>query len=142
MLGIMILAGGVAFGCQCVRWYLEREDRKEREHFNGFLRLTALRNEGSAFGLLPVKNGWLAVLSAAFLALSAGLYRKCRFGCALVLGGGVSNLWERLRYGGVFDYVAFPKAPEKLRRYVFNLADFAIILGALAIALGEGKRKK
>jgi len=58
-----------------------------------------------------------------------------------VLGGGLSNLWERVMHGGVYDYLQFPKAPEKLRRYVFNLADLAILFGVIAVALG-GRRKK
>ena len=142
MLVSIVLAGVVAFGCQCARWYLEREGRRESEHFGGHIRLTALWNPGSAFGLLPIEGTWLAALSAAVMALGACLYRGCRMGCALLLGGGLSNLWERLRYGSVFDYIAFPKAPEKLRRYVFNLADFAIFLGAIAIVLGERKSRK
>lgn len=44
-----------------------------------------------------------------------------------------SNLWERLCHGRVFDYVHFPKAPGPLRHYVFNLADFAILAGVLAL---------
>ena len=142
MLGIILLTGAVVFGCQCARWYLEREDRKESEHLGGRIRLTALRNDGSAFGLLPIKGGALAALSAAVMALCVWLYRGCRLGCALLLGGGISNLWERVRHGSVFDYIVFPKASEKLRRYVFNLADIAIFLGAIAIVLGTRKRKE
>ena len=42
----------------------------------------------------------------------------------------------------VYDYVRFPKAPGALKRYVFNLADFAIFAGAIALLLGSGKRRK
>ena len=142
MLVTMVLAGAIALGCQCARWYLEWEGRKESEHWGGRVKLTALRNSGAAFGLLPLSGKWLAAASAVVLTISAALYRGCRMGCALILGGGLSNLWERVRHGSVFDYIAFPKAPEKVRRYVFNLADFAIFVGTVIVLLSERKKKR
>ncbi|WP_300638328.1 signal peptidase II, partial [uncultured Oscillibacter sp.] len=58
----------------------------------------------------------------------------------LVAGGGLSNLWERLRRGRVYDYLRFPKAPGPLGRYVYNLADLAIFLGAAGLLLGRRRR--
>ena len=60
----------------------------------------------------------------------------------LVLGGGLSNLRERLHTGAVYDYLQFPKAPSPLNRYVFNLADLAIILGSCRLASGKPDRRK
>lgn len=60
----------------------------------------------------------------------------------LVLGGGLSNLWERLRLGRVYDYIRFPKAPGRLGRYVFNLADLAVFLGAAGLLLGRRRRRR
>lgn len=60
-------------------------------------------------------------------------------GAGLALGGGLSNLWERVRYGRVYDYVRFPKLP-RLWRYVWNLADFAIVLGGTLLALLDRKK--
>ena len=60
----------------------------------------------------------------------------------LVLGGGLSNLWERLRWGRVYDYLRFPKAPGFLKRYVFNLADLAVLLGAAGLLLGRVRRPR
>ena len=58
---------------------------------------------------------------------------------SLVLGGGLSNLLERLRHGKVYDYLAFPKAPKPVNRYVYNLADIAILIGGL---LWSGGKKR
>lgn len=52
---------------------------------------------------------------------------------------GLSNLWERVRYGRVYDYVRFPKLP-RLWRYVWNLADFAIVLGGTLLTLLDRKK--
>ena len=137
----ILLGGAVACACVAVRWQLDRPERQDSEHFGGIVKLTGLRNCGSAFGLLRLTAKQLSVLSAALLAWSLTLWRESRIGCALVLGGGLSNLWERVMHGGVYDYLQFPKAPKKLRRYVFNLADLAILVGAIAVALGGRKKK-
>ena len=57
----------------------------------------------------------------------------------LVLGGGLSNLLERLLHGKVYDYIQFPKAPGKLKRHVYNLADFAILLGGISLLFRKKK---
>ena len=56
-----------------------------------------------------------------------------------MLGGGLSNLMERLLHGKVYDYLQFPKAPGRLKRYVYNLADFAILLGGIGLLLRKKK---
>ena len=61
-------------------------------------------------------------------------------GVGLILGGGLSNLLERLRQGKVYDYVQFPKAPGRIKQYIFNLADFAIRLGGLCLSLRKKTR--
>ena len=137
----ILLGGAVACACVAVRWQLDRPERQDSEHFGGIVKLTGLRNCGSAFGLLRLTAKQLSVLSAGLLAWSLTLWRESRIGCALVLGGGLSNLWERVMHGSVYDYLQFPKAPKKLQQYVFNLADLAILAGVIAMALGGRKKK-
>ncbi|MHA5219195.1 signal peptidase II [Dysosmobacter sp. Phy] len=120
--------------CTLARWYLERPGRRERSALGGRIKLTALWNRGAAFGL-PLGREALMVLSALVLGVTVLFRRQSPFGAGLVLGGGLSNLWERLRYGKVLDYLRFPAAPGKLKKYVYNLADLALFLGALWLAL-------
>lgn len=120
--------------CTLARWYLERPGRRERSALGGRIKLTALWNRGAAFGL-PLGREVLMVLSALVLGVTVLFRRRSPFGAGLVLGGGLSNLWERLRYGKVLDYLRFPAAPGKLKKYVYNLADLALFLGALLLAL-------
>ncbi|QUO39374.1 signal peptidase II [Dysosmobacter sp.] len=120
--------------CTLARWYLERPGRRERSALGGRIKLTALWNRGAAFGL-PLGREALMVLSALVLGVTVLFRRRSPFGAGLVLGGGLSNLWERLRYGKVLDYLRFPAAPGKLKKYVYNLADLALFLGALWLAL-------
>ena len=121
--------------CTMARWYLERPGRKERSVLGGKVRLTTLWNRGAAFGL-PLGREVLVVLSTLVLAATALFWcRRNPFGAGLVLGGGVSNLWERLRHGKVLDYLRVPALPGKLGKMVYNLADLALFLGALLLAL-------
>ena len=60
---------------------------------------------------------------------------------ALVVGGGLSNLIDRLQYGGyVVDFINLGIGP--LRTGVFNLADVAIMAGALALVLSGPLQRK
>ena len=120
-------------GCAAVRRYLNQTGRRERTFFRGQVRLTGLWNTGAAFNLpIPARTLWAA--SAGALALVWAQRRRAPAGAGLMLGGGLSNLWERLWQGGVYDYVQFPRSPKPLNRYVFNLADFAILAGGLICA--------
>ena len=125
--------------CTAARWYLDRTSRRETEHAGGRIRLRAMRNGGAAFGL-PIRKEALPAASLAALGMLWTQRRKSPVGVGLALGGGLSNLLERLRRGSVYDYLQFPQAPGRLKRYVFNLADLAILLGGLALALRRKRR--
>lgn len=137
----LLLAGAAAALCVVTRWYLDH-DRRDGMYARGYVRLTALRNQSGAFGVLRLRAGALAALSAAALAGCLLLYRRSRVALGLLLGGGASNLWERARHGSVYDYVQFPKAPGPVRRYVWNLADFFILLGAIGLLLEKWQKKR
>ncbi len=134
----ILIAAAVLALCTAARWYLDRPERRDSEFAGGRVRLTTLWNEGAAFGL-PIPKRVLMILSVLALGALWTLRRQSPVGTGLILGGGLSNLLERLKTGRVFDYVKFPKAPGKLRRYVYNLADFAVFLGGLFWLLTKRK---
>ena len=145
----MIFTGAVfaivLAACALTRCYLDRSSRRDEVFLGGRAATRTVRNHGGGFGL-RLGGRALAVSSAA--ALGVTLARSLRerrllprLGAGLLLGGGVSNLTERLRRGWVYDYVQFPRAFGNLKRLVFNLADFAILLGGLLLVLTQ-KRKK
>jgi signal peptidase II len=121
----------------------------------GWLRIMHTENPGAAFGVLAEGNPFLrsAVLigvSAAVLVFVAlALWGRgssfntplTRLGLSLILGGAIGNLYDRVLYGAVTDFIeayhgawSFP---------AFNVADSAITVGAalLLIDLLRGKRK-
>jgi signal peptidase II len=99
-----------------------------------------VRNYGGVFGIFQGK-GWLfALLSTIFLAILAG-YVFVERGLAsfeyvcygLIVGGGVSNVLDRLIYGSVIDFIDLKGIPNWY--YVFNTADTLIHLGIWPLLL-------
>jgi len=111
----------------------------------GFFSLTHVRNPGGAFGFMaqnssPLRH-WLFLLAAVF-ALGMILYfyhqtprshRFFGFALALIFGGAIGNLVDRLRFGEVVDfldvYVGYLHWPT------FNVADSAVTVGVIIFLL-------
>lgn len=102
-----------------------------RPLLGNWLHLTHVRNTGAAFGLFGGQALPLAIIS---IALFAGLFlwrdqlRQLgtwgNLALALVAGGAIGNLYDRLAYGYVIDFLDLRVWP------VFNLADSAVVVGA------------
>jgi signal peptidase II len=109
----------------------------------GLLNLVHVRNTGAAFGFLnavdfPYKPAVVALIAAAAL-MGIALYaarmssheRLARLGLALILGGAVGNLIDRLALGSVVDFVDVVLGGWHF--WAFNVADSAITLGVVAM---------
>lgn len=120
-----------------------------------FLRLTYLENTGIAFGI-EIQNKFLfntlsvlAVLFILFYLVKLFDFPKLRIAFAGILGGAIGNLWDRLFYGRVVDFVdldfwdlsipagtlLFWDFPGYfLRRWpVFNIADIAVLFSMFIV---------
>lgn len=137
-MGTIFAALAAYSGCTAARWYLNRSSRRDTDCLGGRVRLKSLWNEGAAFGL-PIPAEVLPLASAAALGLLWSGRRRCPLGTGLILGGGLSNLQERLTEGRVYDYLQFPRAPKPLDRYVFNLADLCVFTGGILCLRRGGK---
>ena len=60
-------------------------------------------------------------------------------GLSLLVGGAFSNTYDRLKRKYVVDYISFGVKWKGLRKVVFNVSDFCIIIGALLAAFGAGR---
>jgi len=119
----------------------------------GFFDIVHSQNRGVAFGLMNDSNSaWrtvaLIVFSAAALLLVAGmLWRASRLdrwtvtGLALVLGGAAGNLFDRILWGRVTDFLEFYIGD--LHWPTFNVADSCIVIGSglLLLELLRPKRQ-
>jgi signal peptidase II len=105
-----------------------------------FFNLVMVWNRGISYGLFPASSRLgTALLVTVSLAAVAGLTwwlwragsRALTAGFGLVIGGALGNLIDRLLYGEVADFFHFYGFGYDW--YVFNIADLAITLGAVAI---------
>jgi signal peptidase II len=109
----------------------------------GFFHLTHVENRGAAFGLFAEspserKIAVLVLFSlVALVVVSALLWKNSHamtttgVGLALILGGALGNLWDRLVSGHVVDFLDFYVGSYHWP--AFNLADSAIVIGALLL---------
>ncbi|MCY3886964.1 MAG: signal peptidase II [Chloroflexi bacterium] len=113
-----------------------RESLNRGEHWElaPFFRFSHITNDGAAFGLLDNMNTLLAVTTVVVIVVLAIYYFVPpidhwlpRLGLALILGGALGNLIDRLYQGRVTDFINFSHYPA------FNLADSGITLGVIAI---------
>ena len=108
-----------------------------------FLALFRTHNTGIAFSMLSDLGSvgliaiTLAVIAFIFvIALrSDPAQRLARFGFALIIGGALGNLVDRIWHGYVVDYILFHLPSWSFA--VFNLADVFISIGAAFVVLEE-----
>jgi signal peptidase II len=109
-------------------------ERGEEDPILPGLKLVHVRNEGVAFGLDPGGGTTLLIVLVALALLALVLYfvrHQAKplvwLPVGLLIGGAVGNLVDRVRDGGVTDFLKIPLWPA------FNVADIAITVGVLAL---------
>ncbi|WP_114192677.1 signal peptidase II [Edaphovirga cremea] len=109
-----------------------------------FFNLTYAHNPGAAFSFLADKGGWqrwffaaiALVISVVLIVLmyrSSAKQRLVNAAYALIIGGALGNLFDRMVHGVVIDFIDF--YVNDWHWPVFNLADTAICIGAVIIVL-------
>ncbi|MGH8675818.1 MAG: signal peptidase II [Burkholderiales bacterium] len=121
----------------------------ERLQITGFFNLVLVFNKGAAFSFLAGASGWqtpvFAVVSGiAAVVITVLIARNSanRLLCgalALILGGALGNLWDRLAWGHVVDFLDFHVAGWHWP--AFNVADSAICVGAGLLILESFVRR-
>jgi len=103
-----------------------------------FFNLVLAHNRGAAFSFLSDAGGWqralfigIAVVATAIIVVMLARHSSERLfsaGLALILGGALGNLWDRIALGYVVDFLDFHAFGWHF--WAFNLADSAITVGA------------
>jgi len=142
-------AAAIVLADQLTKWLmLARFAPGERLELTGFFNLVLVFNKGAAFSFLAAAQGWQTPLLAAF-ALGAAVVvsvlivrsperRLLCAGLALILGGALGNLVDRLRFGHVVDFLDLHAAGWHWP--AFNVADSAITIGAALLILDGFRR--
>lgn len=142
---------GIFFGDFCIKnrvdRYIPAAGRPQREKVIGGGRLLLRRhhNRGVMMNLGENVQPAVAALSMVLTAILTVVFLLSlgrrgnvllRAGLSLLLGGAFSNTYDRLKRKYVVDYFSFNVKWKPLRRIVFNLSDFCIIIGSLLTAIG------
>jgi len=142
----MSVAFVVVLADQVTKWaIIEWVALYEKVPLNSFINLTHQRNTGAAFSFLADAGGWqrwffVMLASAVSMMIVVWLWRIRKerqailaAGLALVLGGAIGNLVDRIMHGYVTDFIevwfgswAFPS---------FNVADAGISVGAALLII-------
>ncbi len=132
---------------------LDHFELLEVARITAFFNLTLTYNRGAAFSFLSAGSGWqvwifgaiAVVISVALIIWLRGIFYRQRWLCAaisLVIGGALGNLFDRISYGYVVDFLQFHWG--RLYYPVFNCADACICVGAFMLVLDSlsNKRKR
>ncbi|HZN86728.1 MAG TPA: signal peptidase II [Burkholderiales bacterium] len=121
----------------------------ESYEVTGFLELVLVFNRGAAFSFLADAPGWqrpffiaVAVVVSAIVCWMLWRHPGRRLlgaGLALILGGALGNLWDRVAIGAVVDFLDFHAYGWHWP--AFNVADSAISAGA-ALVIADGFRHR
>ncbi len=109
-----------------------------------FLNLTLVHNMGAAFSFLSDAGGWqrwffaivsliVSVVLIVWLSRLPARQYLLATALALVLGGAIGNLWDRVFLGYVVDFIDV--FYQKYHWPAFNVADTAITIGAILLIL-------
>ena len=117
-----------------------------------FLNIRLIWNEGIAFGLLSFNETIfynaltfliLIIILIIFFMLSKSNGIK-KFSLMMILGGAIGNVYDRIFYGAVPDFIDFHIG--NFHWFIFNVADIFITLGVIFMIIieitGNNKNKK
>jgi signal peptidase II len=147
LLSLLVLLAGCASDLHTKQLAQEKlKNKPSVSIIDGYLDLRYSENEGLSFSMfesLPPKLrkpllGGVQLISAAALAIFLVISRKRPFFALLplllVLSGALGNVWDRLRYGYVIDFIYF-HIDKAFSWPIFNIADILIAAGAAMMLL-------
>lgn len=120
----------------------------QSEPVTTYFNLVMVYNKGAAFSFLSDQPGWqryfftgVSVIASVFILWMLKRNPDQRLFCsalALILGGAIGNLIDRVAYGHVIDFLDFHV--HGWHWPAFNVADSAITVGAILFVLDEFRR--
>lgn len=132
-----------------VKRYVEKTyELKERHKILGEkAEIQKFYNQGAVLCILEKRPHMMKKIHSIVIILAAAVFYFCmklkgkpltKTGFALLMGGGLNNLYDRYIKGYVVDYVRFGFGPKWFRNIIFNVSDFFIFLGVVLAVCGGG----
>lgn len=129
-------------------WISQTFSYGESQPVTSFFNLVLVYNKGAAFSFLASQGGWqryfftavsvIASIVIVYLLKKHGDKTLFSWALAMILGGAVGNLIDRVAYGHVIDFLDFHAAGWHWP--AFNIADCAIFIGAALFIVDELRR--
>ena len=127
---------------------ISEEIRNNEIYQSKFLNFQLIWNEGIAFGLLSFENDFIyhsisLLITLIILILIIMLIKSKnveKIGFALISGGAIGNLFDRIMFKSVPDFIDFHV--NNFHWFIFNIADIFITIGVLWLILAEFFVKK
>jgi signal peptidase II len=121
-------------------WIINSLEMYEKISVLPIFNITHVHNEGAAWGILSEAGGWqrwfltgialiISVLLIWWMKKTPSDQKLLGASYSLILGGALGNLYDRMAYGYVEDFLAF--FYNSARFPAFNVADAAITIGAM-----------
>lgn len=140
------ISGGIFLAELIIKTLVEKKGKigVTKSLCGGKILLRKFHNKGFALNVLEKKKTVVAGISLLLTVLMTAGALVCgnkwngliKIGLSFVLGGAYSNTYDRLFRKYVVDYISFGVKNKKLRRIVFNVADFCIMIGAILVVIG------
>ena len=128
----------------CIKNHIEKTKPLDKEVpiIKDKLYIQYTRNTGAMYSTFEDKSRIICGVSATFLSIMCIVYsylltkkgnNLLKLGMSFMLGGGLSNVYDRIKRKYVVDYIYW----KRLKKIVFNLADVFISIGAVVGMIGE-----
>ena len=105
---------------------------------DNILNFTYVENTGAAFGMLKIGNVFLIISTVIILAavivyltIKKPKAKAVKIASALIIGGALGNLYDRIFRGFVVDFIDI----RFINYPVFNIADCCVVCGAIIFAV-------
>lgn len=128
--------------------YLNNKYDNSELYTSKFLNISLVWNEGIAFGLFSFEKNYLyhsmtvvislVILIVLMMMIKSSSFKK--YSLCMILGGALGNLFDRIFYKAVPDFIDFHI--NSFHWFIFNFADIFITLGVFSMILAEFFVKK
>lgn len=142
----IFLIASIFLGDEWLKEYIEanRELGKSEDILGGRITVIKHHNKGAVLNFMEKNPEWVIRASFGAMGLLAAVMIQIftsrgkhllKLGTAMMAGGGLSNLFDRIKRGYVVDY--FTINTGRLKQVIFNISDFMIFTGGLLLAVGS-----
>lgn len=135
-MSIVFLIIGIILIDQLSKFYIQQTMTIGMSHpiITDVFHITYILNPGAAFGILENQRLFFIFIAIVMIFVVAYIYPKIpsnssllRLGVALLVGGAIGNVIDRVKFGYVVDFFDFRIWP------IFNIADITIVIGVTLI---------